>query len=298
MSRFGLSVFFAAVLAALFSSSSGQRFERATGLGLLYTLRGVVAAPPEAIVIALDQESVSWLNRNVASLAENGGLLSSCATPHAVGVLSRARNINTIPRALYICLLDEIAGRSPELIVFDISFNADKPDDQAFAEALARSGRSILLESQRLGEDGAFRQLSPAAPLVAASLGTVVFQVNGSGSEVTTAFATRASVTPDLDAMPVAVWKRYNSNAPGAESLPKMQPIWFYGPPGTIETYSLRAALERGSMRSLPANLTGKVVFIGASDPGNPAASDHFLMPSFFDEADRIGGVEIAATAF
>ena len=43
--------------------------------------------------------------------------------------LSRARNISQVPRALHACLIRRLAERSPRLMVFDINFNAETPDD-------------------------------------------------------------------------------------------------------------------------------------------------------------------------
>lgn len=291
LARYVMSVCIAGLLALLSVSPTAQRFEDKTGLGLLYMLRGSVEAPPGALVIALDSQSVAWLNRNVRDLA--AGDLRGCLTPHAVEILERTRNINAVPRAVHSCLLQTLAPLQPSVVVFDINFNSDGPDDQAFAAAIQQHGNVVLLE--RVITDGLIRSLAPAPPLSDAAGALAMFKSDGSNSEVATSYPTRLALLPDKEAMPLAALRLQGGPAPD-RAMPPLQMVWFYGPPQSIPTVSIRTALSDAS--ALPADLSETVVFIGASDPATPQSADHFLMPSFFGSEQKIGGVEIAATAY
>jgi adenylate cyclase len=207
--------------------------------------------------------------------------------------LSRARNINQVPRSLHACLIRRLADRGRGLIVFDISFNADTPDDGFLAEAMKRAGKVLLLE--RIEEDGAARRLRPAPPLSDAATATVFFQTDGAPGRVATGYPTRSRHFPSIPALPVEAWRQHTGLAPPAE--PAFQLIWLYGPAGTIPTIPIRRVFEAGAS-GLPVDLSGRVVFIGASDASDQAAYDHFELPLLNGESDVVGGVELAATAF
>ena len=295
--RILISVCLAAVLAGLSALPAGQRLEREIGLGLLYAIRGDLDAPSEAIVVALDSDSIAWLQRNVRALDSVSEGLDGCLTPHASATLEQSRNVNVVPRALYICLLKKLAPHMPRFTVFDINFNADKPDDLSFAQAIAAAGNVLLLE--RVTIEGVVRRLKPANILGDAARGIVAFQTDGAGDRVATGYATNLSHAPGAIAMPFQVWRLY-TNAENADTTrwPSLQPVWYYGPPKTVSTVSLRNVFERSAASSLPSDLSDTVVFVGVSDAEHPTAYDHFRMPSLSATPPMIGGVEIAATAF
>lgn len=293
-------------MAIAFISPLGQRLEREFGLGVLYALRGTLEAPREAIVIGLDRASVGWLQRNINDIDDIAPPLAKCLTSRAKEEISEARNVNHIPRGLHACLLRDILAQQPRLIVFDISFNVEKPEDAVLGRAIGDAGNVILLEKisrgapeTRLGASAMVVRLRPAALLREAALGTVGFQVNGTGSDVTTGYVRRFTEFPDLQVMPAAAWMHYEGNGRPVELVDAgVQEFWLYGPPGTIPTWSIRDIFDRKSRHELPATLRDIVVFVGASDPARGTSDDHFKIPTISGGHNLMSGVELAATAF
>ena len=286
---FGLAL----MLTGAMAGSFGQRMERGFGLGLLYAIRGDVPAPKEALIIALDSDTIGWLQRNVHDLSQVSEGLDTCLTPHALDVLEQSRNVNLVPRALYICLLARLEALSPHTVVIDVKFNAERPDDEAFAEAIRRMGNVLLLEG--IGGELLITRSLPAEVLANAAAGSAVFQADGVDGRITTGYAARIPEFPDAQTMPVAAWRRFTGGQiPASGSL---QPVWFYGPPQSVSTLPLRQIFERG-VSALPQDLSRSVVFVGVSDDDEPSAQDHFRMPMPLGDPAMIAGVEIAATAF
>jgi len=81
-------------------------------------------------------------------------------------------------------------------------------------------------------------------------------------------------------------------------AAPGNQPIWLYGPPKSIKTYTLRDVFDRDTKKPLPQSLASVAVFIGLSDPAHRGTMDHYKIPILGAETNDIGGVELAATAF
>ena len=88
----------AIAMALVALSQLGQQLERQIGLGLLYAARGNLKAPEGALIVGLDRASISWLQRNIDALGDVSHGLEGCLPPHARESLSRARNINQVPR--------------------------------------------------------------------------------------------------------------------------------------------------------------------------------------------------------
>ena len=286
-----------AIAVALLSLSAlGQQLERQIGLGLLYAVRGDLKAPEGALVVGLDRASIGWLQRNIDALGRVSQGLEGCLSPHARESLSRARNINQVPRALHACLIRRLAERAPRLIVFDINFNAETPDDGFLAEAVESAGNVLLLE--RIEENGVARRLRPSAPLSDAAMQTVFFQTDGTPGRVVTGYPTHSRFFPTIPAMPVEAWRHHaGQEAVATHSMPDFQLIWLYGPAGTIPTIPIRRVFEADAS-ALPADLSRFTVFVGASDASDQSAYDHFKVPLLMAESDVVGGVELAATAF
>jgi adenylate cyclase len=293
-------------MAIVFISPLGQRLEREFGLGALYALRGTLEAPGEALVIGLDRASVGWLQRNIRDIDVIAPPLAKCLTSRAKEEIAEARNVNHIPRGLHACLLGDVLAQQPRLIIFDISFNVERPEDADFGRAIRDAGNVILLEKiirgapeTRPGTSAMVVRLRPVALLREAALGAVGFQVDGTGSDVTTGYVRRFAEFPDLQVMPVAAWMRYvRSDRPAVRADAGVQEIWLYGPPGTIPTWSIRDIFDRKSGHQLPDTLRDIVVFVGASDPVRGTSDDHFKIPTISGGHNLISGVELAATAF
>ncbi len=289
---------FALSMAIIFISPLGQRLEREFGLGALYALRGTLEAPGEALVIGLDRASVGWLQRNIRDIDNIAPPLAKCLTSRAKQEISEARNVNHIPRGLHACLLRDILARQPRLIIFDINFNVEKPEDAVLGRVIRDAGNVILLEKISRGSELVVR-LGPVEILRDAALGTVGFQVDGTGSDVTTGYVRRFAEFPDLQAMPISVWMRYVRSArPAGRAGAGVQEIWLYGPPGTIPTWSIRDIFDQRSGHQLPDTLSDIVVFVGASDPARGTSDDHFKIPTISGGHNLMSGVELAATAF
>ncbi len=101
-------------------SHYGYEIEEHVGLGVYFHIRGPRPPPPDAVIIALDQES-----------SESLGL-----------------PLNPVkwPRYLHAHLVDFLSQKKAAVIVFDIFFGdpASEEDDRLFSEALGRFGKAIL----------------------------------------------------------------------------------------------------------------------------------------------------------
>lgn len=286
-----------ALAAALLSLSPfGQRLERELGLGLLYAVRGDLEAPEGALIVGLDRASIGWLERNIHTFDRGADGLGACLSPYAREELGRARNVSQVPRAVHACLIRRLVRHNPRLIVFDINFNVETPDDTLLAEAVRDAGNVLLLE--RIEEDGVMRRLGLSEPLAGAALGTVFFQSDGTPGRVVTGYPTQNRAFPELPAMPVEAWRRHAGRETGRGELPALQLVWLYGPAGTVPTVPIRHVLEAQATAALPPDLSRFTVFVGASDAADRSAYDHFKVPLLFGSSDLMGGVELAATAF
>ena len=294
--RLCAAIVFACVMLGVYISPVGQFLEREYGLPLLYSLRGDRPVPQEALIIGLDNESVRWLSSYVAMSERSSPRLNSCLTDRAREDLRGAANINHIPRAIHACLLDALTERQARLIAFDINFNTTRPGDAQFAEAIARAGNVLLFE--RVGNtDGLPERKSPASAFLNVALGTMAFHADSAQGEIATGYRTRYSPFNDLVAMPDKAWTVYTDQQLPAEQ-PLVQPIWLYGPPGSIPTVPLDGVFGKEGRAELPEDLSGRMIFVGSSDPSDASIDDHFPVPTSGRGNDLIGGVELAATAF
>ncbi|MCL5776310.1 adenylate/guanylate cyclase domain-containing protein [Limibaculum sp. FT325] len=299
---------FGLVLAAFLASGQGQRLERNVGLAALYALRGSVEVPPEALVIALDQKSSDWLAFHAGDFARVSDGLPRCLPETTRATLGRLRNVSDMPRGIHACLLDELGRRGARLVVFDILFSIETPDDAALAAAIRAGPPVVLFERIRDAvEQGAGRgsiappqRVRPRPIFAEAAAATGSFLVNAPSGNFVEGYITRTADFPDLAALPdiaAALHRGEPAPAPPATG-PAVQPIWLYGPPRAIPTWSLRDIFDRASDRPLPGDLSGTTVFIGVSDPEFLGTKDHFKIPISDRRANDIGGVELGAAAF
>ncbi|MEM1298778.1 MAG: adenylate/guanylate cyclase domain-containing protein [Pseudomonadota bacterium] len=301
--RWIAALVFGLAIAGVFLSPLGRVLEKEYGLPLLYSLRGPIPAPPEALIIGLDNQSVRWLNaraitwaNNPSRLAERAPRLHACLSPASWELLLGAANINHVPRPVHACLIDALIERNARLISFDINFNKDRPGDGQLAAAI-RKAQNVLLFERFSDEGGIEIRSQPKAAFREAALGTMAFRVDSARGQMVTAYRTQYDRAGTLHAMPDEVWMRYTgATEPQASSL--FQPIWLYGPPLSIRTVPLMAVFDPESRGLLPDDLTDVVVFIGSSDPEDASIDDHFPAPTSGRGNRLIGGVELAATAF
>lgn len=111
----------------------GAQFEAQTGLMWLFRMRGAVAPPSDVVVIAIDRST--------------GNRLDLPESPR------------DWPRSTHAKIVDRLVELGASTIVFDIEFRQAQSDeeDQAFAEAIKKANRVVLIESleglqQNLGD--------------------------------------------------------------------------------------------------------------------------------------------------
>lgn len=108
---------------ALFGLTNwGATFERGAGLSWLFNMRGPVTAPSEVAVVAIDGR-----------------------TGDQLGLPSLPREWS---RTVHARLVEELTRQGASAIVFDMQFSTPKvaADDQAFATAVDKSDRAVLIE--------------------------------------------------------------------------------------------------------------------------------------------------------
>ncbi len=108
--------------AVLGLSPLGSDFETGVGLPWLFNIRGAIVPPKEVVVVAID--------------GRTGGQLGLPSAPREW------------PRSIHARLVDALIQRGASVVVFDVLFEKPKSpeDDRAFAEAVARANRVVLVE--------------------------------------------------------------------------------------------------------------------------------------------------------
>ncbi|MDT8345944.1 MAG: adenylate/guanylate cyclase domain-containing protein, partial [Thermohalobaculum sp.] len=280
--------------------------------GALYALRGPLVAPGGApggaVVVGLDQKSVDWLAFHAPDLARVSDDLPACLPAPARAGLSRLRNVNDIPRAIHACLLRALAARGARLVVVDVLFTVETPDDAFLAAALREGPPVVLFERIRdaaeqgagRGEAAAPQRVRPRPIFAEAAAATASFLVSAPSGSSVEGYLPAIPDFPDLAAMPetaAALWRGLPPPTPAAAGA-AVRPIWLYGPPRTVPTFSLRDVFARDAARPLPGDLSGVAVFVGVSDPDFLGTTDHFVIPISDRRDTEIGGVELAASAF
>lgn len=295
--RIIVAVVFAVVILAVHALPAGRLLEREYGLPLLYSLRGPVPVPNEALIVGLDNTSVAWLTGEGRRIEDRAPDLAACLSERAREDLRGAANINHIPRSVHVCLLKVLSARKPKVILFDINFSRERHDDAALAQAFRDAGNVLLFERIDVGDALYADRRRPRAVFIDAALGTMGFHADSARGEVVTGYVTGFRDYPDLQTMPVAAWSVWTGKTPPPR-LVEVQPLWFYGPPQAIKTVSLRDIFDPETPDPLPADLSNVAVFIGSSDPEDAGIDDHFPVPTLRRGDRLIGGVELAATGF
>ncbi|TYO90818.1 CHASE2 domain-containing protein [Oceanicella actignis] len=307
--RAGLALLMLAACVALELSALGDRAARSIDLPILYTLRGAQPAPPDAAIVTIDRASADWLANNAEDLAAVSSVLAQC--PGAAEAALNARVGDVRLRAIYACLVDWLSARGARLIALDVLFHrANRLDggvsDRRLADAIARSGRTVLLRrldvlSDETGAVIGHREERPTALLAEAARAIGHFETPDHGG-VISGYVARAAAFPNAASLPDAAYRiAAGIAAPDCPAAPCIRRFWLYGPPGTIPTYTLIDLLgdrETGLRRAPPPTLEGVSVFIGYADQQAPGATDHFESPFLFAGDSRMPGVELTATAF
>lgn len=148
----------AALGAAVSWSPVGFSLEEETSLQWLFLLRGARPAPPEAVVVRFDRDTLSRLQALPADPSAWPEPLTKCVARRGpISGLPEVTRLDRLPRGVPACLVDELTARGAAVIAFDISFRRDPSREEgvpAFADAIRDHGRVILL-------DLAVRQLGP-----------------------------------------------------------------------------------------------------------------------------------------
>ncbi|MDR3553124.1 MAG: adenylate/guanylate cyclase domain-containing protein [Syntrophobacteraceae bacterium] len=103
----------------------GFALEQDYGLSILFHLRGALPAPPDAVIVSLDQDSSKDLDLPF--------------------------NLSRWPRRVYADLIENLVRGGAAVIVFDVFFSGStsENDDLCLAEAIKKAGNVVLCEYLR-----------------------------------------------------------------------------------------------------------------------------------------------------
>ncbi len=308
--------------------------EEDIGLWLLFTLRGEVAPPPEAVVI------------NVDDISEARGLPAEINVRGYTCDLRPTNRVRSftgpIPRCLLAYLLGRIASAGPAAIAIDISFEkmGNEEEDRLLASQMREFGGVVGLRriKSRLftSDEHLMQELHPIIPEIEdAVFASGPFPIPTRPDRVNQ-FWTSHALFGDMATLPtLALLAPYrkalfkNATGPDAEeaisdylkrnALPPADTVErltqldeaaqrtvsllrhneshylnFYGGPGTIPVKDAFALLETDAF----PDLAGKTVFIGQVHLDTYQQSDRFSTVFSQENGIDLSGVEIAATAF
>ena len=133
------------------------RLDENLGLGLLFTLRGTLAAPAQVVVVSISRDSAA-----------------------AVG---QPAELDRWERARHAELIESLTAAGAEAVAFDIFFEEPRADDTRLADAIARAGNVVLGEEIVQDPDGRSSSVPglieshvlPSDELARAALGSAPF---------------------------------------------------------------------------------------------------------------------------
>jgi adenylate cyclase len=161
----GLVAIAASTLPAVF------RLEERVGLALLLTLRGPLPAPPEVVIVRIDESLARELRAAHRRPERLPARLATCASARGGLPDLRAVGLEPIPRVVYACLIDELRRRGAAVVVLDVAFlDADRAATDQLAAAITAHGRVVLLGDL---VDG--RTVAPAPSLTFAAFGWAIW---------------------------------------------------------------------------------------------------------------------------
>ena len=267
-----LATLFSLLTLPISTTDISDRIEDAS-IDALFQWRGSVAPPPEAVIVAIDEQSYANLGVSFTS---------------------------PWPRALHARLLNALTDAGAKLVVFDVLFSDSGPDgdaDDELAEAMRRVptilGAALGL-SHKATMQGSFllEEMIRPAPLfeeAAAGVGTIGFPLDT--GRVRRFMTRRSEVFPDVPPLAEAVVKTLGASV----EFPREQDlINFYGPSRTIPTISYETALR--DIDRLPRDVfKDKIVFIGLGLRSSTGPSQRDSFETSYDEG--LFGTEMHATA-
>jgi adenylate cyclase len=187
-----LGLFIGIVGVCINLTSLGPELEENFGLDLLFRLRGVRQAPPDVLVVSIDQESA-----NALKLPDDP---------------------RKWPRSLHARLVEKLSSEGASVIAFDVIFTEKHSirDDNAFAAALKRAGNTVLCECMKvenvlLGEDKGQQRgelnitkvIAPVDPFSQSALATAPFPIPKVSNKVSQ-YWMFTTVAGDKPTLPVA----------------------------------------------------------------------------------------------
>jgi len=242
--------------------------------------------------------------------------------------LDELGNWQAWPRSYHAKVIDALTGAGARVIVFDVLFSEQGPDDAMLADAMKRSGRVIqpitsthtsLLPSA-LGEYFAYRRsIMPTAPLVAASAAVAhaLVEPESDGVVRTTPLAVQMGETiyPSISLAAVSAYLRrsnplenqmeHGTLAFAGRQIPVdangRMTIHYIGKPSKLENDPGGRTFQWTSYADVLRNQTDlavfkdKIVFIGLL--GATGFADDYWTPVSTVATGKMDGVEIHANA-
>lgn len=294
--RIGLVMASMLLTAAIWLSPAAE-LESGAGLRLLYALRGVVPAPQDIVIVALDS-----------------------ASAQAFGLSDRP---GRWPRGIHARLVSGLAARGAKVIGFDLLFSQPREDadDLALSEAVRRAGNVVLAEvvSREAIKDPdgrtlatADRRVLPLPQFADAAIATAPFVMPKTPDGVIE-FWTVVPAIGDLPSLPTVMAGRMRQDgqeraAPAggfgslvrrlsADPMPR-RVLNLHGPLGTIRTIPYARALELiDEPGAGAAAFAGKAVLVGYSESNQSKQIDAYRTPYSTADGLDVSGVELCATA-
>lgn len=131
-------------------TAPGFLVQEQLGLQWLFSIRGPVEPPDDAVIVSIDKASSDWIRGLPAKPSRWPQSLRPCfPDPSAIDRLRSTHDIATWPRQVYGCLVDTLAENGASVIAFDIIFaeERDRADDAILADAIGRAQRVVLLQT-------------------------------------------------------------------------------------------------------------------------------------------------------
>jgi adenylate cyclase len=255
------------------------------GLDLLFLLRGSLPAPPEIVIVAIDEPSLAEISKQWPW-----------------------------PRSIHAQLIEQLKKAGAKVIGFDILFTErSQPDeDRAFGRAIQEARNVVLLSEQVVINDPLFRYtirvdpIEPFKEVAVVGLSSLPIDPDGAIRRARLGF-------PDIPSFALQVARVYMADR--ASQQTKTQPrgekrgkrldpskeilLNYLGPPRTVKTVAYYQALEYDRMLP-PGIFAGKIVLVGRSTQTAPepqrTAPDVFTTPFLLSAEALTPGVEIQAT--
>lgn len=232
-----------------------------------------------------------------------GFLLRRSKTPEGIAIVAMDdrshRELSPDPsrpwdRRVHTQLLERLTRAGVRAVAFDILFDSpsaqsistpgfvENPVDRGLREAMTRNGRVVV--GAKLRPDG----VEAPSPLFRSPGRWGLVEIASGSDVIRRPVHGFQDVPPLVEALALLV----DGKAPHRTGSDWLN---YYGPPGTIPTYSYLSAL---SSQELPdAVLSNKVVFVGEAAT-MPPARDDFDSPYSRWRSARINGVEVVATRY